>query len=101
MRERKPHKNRLPDSLKPEKAKNMTPINIHQFKRKFEEEYSFLYDNDDNVAGYQEAVDEFDKFLEKQGDFVGEFARYRGDYVSSDREAAAFMFALSSMLYQC
>ena len=36
----------------------------------------------------------FDRFQADHADFVREFAQYRGDVVSSDREAAAFMFAL-------
>ena len=76
-------------------------INIHDFAKKFRQEYEFLYDNWDNVAGFQEAVDAFDDYLAKDiggfQKFVGEFVRYRHDIVSSDREAAAFMFALESM----
>lgn len=75
----------------------MLEFNIHQFAEKFQQEYNFLYDNRDRVAGYREAVAAFDEFLKKQPAFVGEFARYRQDFISSDREAAAFMFALSSM----
>ena len=76
-------------------------MNIHEFAKKFSEEYSFLYKNQDRVAGYREAVDAFDEYL--KGDvggfrkFVGEFAKYRNDIISSDREAAAFMFALESL----
>ena len=71
-------------------------ISIDSFKQRFDEEYDFLYDHRDNVAGYYEAVDSFDEFLksEENARFVREFAAYRGDVVSSDREAAAFMFAL-------
>ena len=70
-------------------------INIKAFAEQFSKEYDFLYENGDNVAGYDEAVDAFDNFVKDNGEFVGEFAKYRGDFVSSDREAAAFMFALS------
>lgn len=73
-------------------------ISIEKFSKKFVEEYAFLYDNDDNVAGFEEAVDAFDEFVQTHGDFVGEFVSYRGDFISSDREAAAFMFALDSMV---
>lgn len=69
-------------------------IDMNRFSEKFAQEYEFLYQNGDNVAGYSEAVAAFDKFADKHADFVGDFARHRGDYVSSDREAAAFMFAL-------
>lgn len=74
-------------------------INIHEFMKKFGEEYSFLYDNYDRVAGYDEAVAAFDEACkdEKFSAFVGEFVKFRGDFISSDREAAAFMFALDAM----
>ena len=73
-------------------------INIHEFHRRFGEEYEFLYDNHDNVAGYREAVEAGDEFIRTHLDFVLEFAEYRGDYITSDREVAAFMFALGSMV---
>lgn len=69
-------------------------INIHRFHEQFQKEYKFLYDHNDRVAGYREAVDTFDGFVSSHPDFVREFVLYRGDFISSDREAAAFMFAL-------
>ena len=72
-------------------------INIHKFLNKFNEEYDFLYVNRDNVAGYEEAVEAGDKFIMQYPDFVREFNQYRNDILSSDREVAAFMFALESM----
>lgn len=75
----------------------MVNIDIARFFGKFDQEYEFLYQNGDNVAGYEEAVAAFDQFAASHGDFVGEFARYRGDCITSDREAAAFMFALESL----
>ena len=71
-------------------------INIKTFEKQFQDEYNFLYENDNNVAGYKEAVEAFDEFLKENKKFVCEFVKYRGDLISSDREAAAFMFALSS-----
>lgn len=75
----------------------MINISIREFTKQFQKEYDFLYGNNDNVAGYGEAVSAFDDFLKEHNDFVGEFMRYRGDFISSDREAAAFMFALDSL----
>ena len=75
----------------------MKNINIHTFAKQFAKEYNFLYDNYDNVAGYREAVSFFDGFVKHHADFVGEFAKYRGDFISSDREAAAFAFALAAV----
>lgn len=73
-------------------------INIHEFAERFKKEYKFLYDNKDMVAGYDEALEEGDKFIAEHGDFVGEFVKYRGDFISSDREVVAFMFALDTMM---
>lgn len=73
-------------------------INIHKFAEQFNKEYNFLYDHNDMVAGYREALEEGDKFITEHGDFVGEFVKYRGDIISSDREVVAFMFALYEMI---
>lgn len=72
-------------------------LNIHEFLERFNKEYKFLYDHGDNVAGYREAVEEGDLFIKKNPEFVGEFVKFRGDIISSDREVAAFMFALYDM----
>ena len=75
-------------------------INIHEFLDRFNEEYEFLYNAKDRVAGYREAVTAFDKFLKTNREFVGEFVEYRKDFISSDREAAAFMFTLESITHR-
>ena len=73
-------------------------IDIKEFQRKFRQEYANLYDHRDNVAGYREAVEEFDNYMAVDFGgfqrFVNEFVDYRKDIISSDREAAAFMLAL-------
>lgn len=71
-------------------------IDISAFLKKFNEEYQFLYDNNDNVAGYAEALAAGNQFFEAHPNFIAEFARYRGDLLTSDREIAAFMFAFES-----
>lgn len=74
-------------------------INIHEFIKQFHKEYEFLYDHDDNVAGFDEAVNAYDETIEESenfADFVREFESFRQDWITSDREAAAFMFALES-----
>lgn len=78
----------------------MINIKIHVFARKFVEEYNFLCNAyPAYVPGYNEAVAEFDELLAIPWgkEFIREFALYRGDVISSDREAAAFMFALASL----
>ena len=81
-------------------ARNIS-ISIEKFHKKFKKEYQFLYDNYDHVAGYAEAVHEFDYRIHHDLAFsrmVQEFARYRKDFISSDREAAAYMFTWADMV---
>ena len=73
-------------------------IDIEKFIEKFRENYKFLYDNNDNVAGYREALEDGDKFIKDNPNFIGEFVKYRGDFISSDREVVAFMFTLEDMI---
>ena len=51
------------------------------------------------MAGFDEAVDAFDTMNKNDSfkKFVLEFVLYRNDYITSDREAAAFMFTMESM----
>ena len=74
----------------------MKTINIEQFTADMNKEYDLLYSSYDNVTGYREALEWGDKFLSdnSNGDFIGQLINYRHDFISSDREAAAFMFAL-------
>ena len=84
----------LEDSAAEESNSRIHNINMEKFCEQFQKEYNFLYDCRGYVAGYDEAVSAFDRFQADHADFVREFAQYRGDVVSSDREAASFMFAL-------
>ena len=93
------------DVMKENKSKKVefkaVDVPIEQFDKEFETEYGFLYDNRDNVAGYTEALDEFDYLIKNDENFkafVKEFVKYHGDYISSDREAVAFMFALEKYI---
>lgn len=93
------------DVMKESKSKKVefkaVDVPIEQFDKEFETEYGFLYDNRDNVAGYTEALDEFDYLIKNAENFkafVKEFVKYHGDYISSDREAVAFMFALEKYI---
>lgn len=72
-------------------------FDIADFLKKFDSNYDFIYDankHNKEVAGQREAADAFDDFVKKHRDFVCEFVSYRGDFISSDREAAAFMFTV-------
>lgn len=72
-------------------------LDIKKFLERFNANYEFLYNAKDRVAGYDEAVDYGDMFIGEHGDFVREFVLYRGDLLTSDREVAAFAFALDDM----
>lgn len=66
--------------------------------RQFEKEYNFLYENS-NVAGFSEAVAWFDENQSKPEYvwLVEALNRERKDFISSDREAAAFALALEAL----
>lgn len=74
---------------------------IQKILEKIKEEYKFLYDNRDQVAGYDEAVAAYDDFIQKPEfmEFVRRLVAKRGDFFSSDREIGALMFALDSLGY--
>lgn len=73
-------------------------FNLSEFLEEFKRTYMDLYNNW-KPADYLECVQAFDRFVgdKNHAEFVGEFAYYRGDLISSDREAAAFMMILAKM----
>ena len=66
---------------------------------RFQTEYDFLYENNDRVAGYREAVTWFDQHQndENVAPHRNALIEERGDFISSDREAAAFSFAYEAL----
>lgn len=74
-----------------------TKLDIRDFIKQFTREYIFLYKHRDNITEYREALSAFSDFIKTHGDFVREFERFRGYPITTEREAAAFMFALESM----
>lgn len=80
--------------MKGECEMKTTNINIHEFTKAYYKEYEYLYNASGYVAGYDEAVAFGDAFIAAHPDFVNEFNLYRHDVLSSDREVAAFAFAL-------
>lgn len=69
-------------------------VSMEELGRRFARAYDELYRTRDGLPGYREAVAAFDAFAAGNGDLLAKFARHRGDFVSSDREAAAFMLAV-------
>lgn len=70
-------------------------IEIAKFIKKYDEEYDFLYEHYDRVAGYNEAVRWYDENHTKPEVkvYVEAYMKEVDDFISSDREAAAFAFA--------
>lgn len=76
-------------------SKRTYHININRFYEKFGEIYEDIYDSRDQYPKFDWAVKEFDEnLMKKHKDFVMEFVEFRGDMITSDREAAAFTFTL-------
>lgn len=73
-------------------------VDIYVFAEQFQKEYASLYENE-HVAGYREAVEAFGNACNGESfrRFVAKFERLRKDLIGSDREAAAFMFALGAL----
>ena len=73
----------------------VSPALLHRF----EQEYSRIYDARDNVPYYREAVAAFDSGVNNPTfcASVNAFCKERGDFISSDREAAAYVFAVCGL----
>ena len=77
-------------------------INMQEFVKEFNEEYNFIYGANKQgkyVAGFDEALEYFDSNrTAEETEILKEFIKHRGDFVSSDREVAAFMFTLDKFI---
>ena len=65
---------------------------MERLGREFVHMYDYLYDADDEVEGYRSAMAYGDQLINDHHQVIKEFAEYRGDVLSSDREVAAFGF---------
>lgn len=77
-------------------------IDMQKVLDKFNEEYAFLYDSNENgktVCGEEDALNAFDEDMKnvKFKKFVQEFVQYRKDFLVSDREVIAFEFTCESL----
>lgn len=73
-------------------------FDFERLERLFKEAYTVLYNNDKLENDFRRAglVEMFDKVLNIQwvyDDVIAQFNRRRGDIISSDREAMAFLIA--------
>ena len=74
---------------------NKVKVNTKEFLSKYNENYNYLYNTEDTQ--YNEYINIFDNEMKKNEDFkkmVIDFAKYRGDYLTSDRECIAFIMTL-------
>lgn len=72
-------------------------INIEEFSKRFGEEYYNLYEGKTVVKDYRGLIETGDEFIRNHPEFVGEVINYRHDFISSDREVAAFMLAVKAL----
>ena len=75
-------------------------VGCERFEYDFSLIYTMLYESD--VAGglvdYRAAVDKFYHLVKNDGfkAEIADFVDYRGDFIASDREAAAYVLALKA-----
>lgn len=79
-------------------------IDIEQLDQEFKKEYNrilfskLIHNSYGHIQRYSDAVKAFDNFLEEDSDgIVCDFVDYRCEPISSDCEAAAFMFAMETL----
>ena len=78
----------------------MNKTYLKNLDEKFTEIYNFIYEHNNKVPGFRWMVESFDNYMKSDETFkriATDFAQYRHDCISSDREAAAFMFAIAEL----
>lgn len=78
----------------------LTQEELGALLKQFDKEYDFLYETHGQgakVAGEDEAMEFGDKMIHEHDPIVAQFANYRHDILSSDREVMAFAFAVVEM----
>lgn len=77
-------------------GKSRFGIPVKDLLERFNYWYENFYNMNDHIKGFEEAVEEFGNRLNDEAfqDAIKKFNNERIDFISSDREAAAFVFAL-------
>ena len=73
---------------------------MEELGKQYTKEYRFLYQADvegKHVAGYDEALAFGEKMIRENHVLVGKFATWRRDFLGSDREVAAFAYAVGEL----
>lgn len=77
-------------------------INIHEFKKQYDNNYDWLYNGGDELSDYPQLVQDGDALIsylrENRPDFLDEWIEYRQDLMVSDREVAAFALTILDMV---
>lgn len=73
-------------------------LDVVELHKRFGEEYERIYYAEDKVEYYEWAVTMGDMLLKYANQFTMRFVEYRRDMLTSDREMAAFAFAVCGML---
>lgn len=75
-------------------------VDLKELLDVFGDEYERIYEADgrgEEVVGYHEMLAFGDMLIDEREDLVVPFVRYRQDVLSSDREVAAFGFAVDKL----
>lgn len=75
-------------------------VKMRDLLKRFGEEYGELYrgNTGNRVVSYRTAVDEGDRLIREDKELVRAFVKHRRDIMSSDREVAAFYFAVNALM---
>jgi hypothetical protein len=74
-------------------------VKMKDLLKRFGEEYESMYRGErrDRAVSYRTAVDEGDRLIREDKELVRAFVKHRRDIMSSDREVAAFYFAVNAL----
>jgi diguanylate cyclase (GGDEF)-like protein len=70
---------------------------LKDLNKHYADRYNELYDNRNSTAGYSEAVSLGDELIKTHKEWVQQLNEYNHDFISSDREAASFAYALADI----
>lgn len=75
-------------------------VSINNFLDEFEKNYDALYHGYADITPdeFSDLVTIGDTFIKNNKEFVYEFVNFRGDFLSSDREIAAFAMTLADIV---
>lgn len=72
-------------------------ISIHELSARYEGMYTYLYKTNVLPPNYWAAVAAFVRWSEGNPPLLRRFVKRRGAKIETDREAAAFVYAMASM----